>query len=428
MRRGTRAFLAVLSGTGLILAAVAPAGALTGNQASSPGAPLFSVAEGPADPPNCDVDGESTPEFSGLIPVNVGPYSGKYMHLDGQLTLGPQTNNVDPDNDPIYGFAALFGAATDVSGTFTIAQADGSGVVVNGTLDGLAAPLGGPGSNVGSCYGIGAGDHFGWSNVSSGTLQAMDLHVNYTFEDGTGPRTGRLFLRQRQAIGVLPEPEGTQIGYTGGTVNFYTPTQPVVTADTTPPQVSITTPAHGAEYLLGEAVASNYSCSDDADPAPSCVGPVASGSQIDTSTAGPKSFTVTATDSSGNTHSETHSYTVKPTYGLTGFSAPVDHGALNVSKAGQTIPLKFRVTDASGHGITTLTTVPVKATSLSCALGTTTDQLEEYATGASGLKHLGDGNYQYNWQTPKSYAGSCKTLTVTVAPGAALSAEFAFKK
>jgi hypothetical protein len=47
---------------------------------------------------------------------------------------------------------------------------------------------------------------------------------------------------------------------------------------------------------------------------------------------------------------------------------------------------------------------------LSCNLGTTTDALEEYASGDSGLQNLGDAYYQFNWKTPKTYANSCKTL------------------
>ena len=45
----------------------------------------------------------------------------------------------------------------------------------------------------------------------------------------------------------------------------------------------------------------------------SCVGPVASGSAIDTSTLGPQSFAVTGTDNAGNTKTVTHYYTVVDT-------------------------------------------------------------------------------------------------------------------
>ena len=104
-------------------------------------------------------------------------------------------------------------------------------------------------------------------------------------------------------------------------------------------------------------------------------------------------------------------YTLRASYVFTGFDRPVDNnGILNVVKAGQAVPLKFRLTDASGAGVTTLTSVSVTAASLSCTAGTTADELEEYAAGSSGLQNLGDGYYQFNWKTPTNYANSCKTL------------------
>ena len=38
------------------------------------------------------------------------------------------------------------------------------------------------------------------------------------------------------------------------------------------------------------------------------------------------------------------------------------------------------------------------------------DLIEEYASGASGLRNMGGGNYQFNWKTPTNYVGSCKNI------------------
>lgn len=70
----------------------------------------------------------------------------------------------------------------------------------------------------------------------------------------------------------------------------------------------------------------------------------------------------------------------------------------------------------------------LKASSLSCLLGTTTDLVEEYATGASGLQNLGNGYYQFNWKTPKSYAHSCKTVSLNLGDGVMHQAQFRFTK
>ena len=83
-------------------------------------------------------------------------------------------------------------------------------------------------------------------------------------------------------------------------------------ADTTPPAITINTPADGAQYLLGQNVNADYACQDEANGSglASCVGTVANGSPIDTSSFGSKSFTVNTTDNAGNPASLTYHYSV----------------------------------------------------------------------------------------------------------------------
>jgi hypothetical protein len=128
------------------------------------------------------------------------------------------------------------------------------------------------------------------------------------------------------------------------------------------------------------------------------------------------------------------SHTMIVKYDFAGFSAPVDRpNTMNVSKAGQAIPLKWTLKDATGAPVTNLATVTVKAVSMSCAVGATDDQMEEYAAGSSGLQNFGDGRYQFNWKTPTSYAGSCKSIELVFAAGGVSYTEgphafFSFKK
>jgi probable HAF family extracellular repeat protein len=112
-----------------------------------------------------------------------------------------------------------------------------------------------------------------------------------------------------------------------------------------------------------------------------------------------------------------------------GFFAPIDNpSVLNVVKAGQAVPLKWRLVRADGTPVTDLASVSLRASTLPCADGTTSDQLEETATGSSGLQNLGYGNYQFNWKTPKSYARSCKTLHLDLGEGVERTALFRFVK
>jgi hypothetical protein len=115
-------------------------------------------------------------------------------------------------------------------------------------------------------------------------------------------------------------------------------------------------------------------------------------------------------------------------YNFEGFFRPVDNGVLNIAKAGQAIPLKWRLTDAYGVPVLDLTTWKITVETYNCALGTTTDALEQYATGSSGLQNLGDGYYQINWKTPTAFANSCKTMKLDIGEGIFRTALFQFKK
>jgi hypothetical protein len=424
MNNLTRALVATAVALSTLAAGSVPASALTGDYASDPQDPLFAIDSGPADPTGCAKAGVSAPAFRGKVGITSGPHSGRFLHLEGVVTVGPQVHTVDPAADPIYGIPADYGPATDVTGAFTIADFNGANEVVSGTIDGLAAPLGSVGMNIGSCYGVGPEADLGWDEIESGALTAMDLNVTYTYTEAGETRTGTALLRQRQIVGILPG-LGTQISYTGGVMNFYSATRPAG-LDEAGPEITVTAPAEGATYALGQVVTAQYACVDAVDPAPTCEGPVPSGSAIDTSTPGPHSFTVTSTDDAGNTSTRTVHYTVAASYVAAGFFAPVESDVLNVAKAGQTVPLKFHLTMA-GQPVVDLTGVTVKVAGLSCAAGATPDQLEEYATGDKGLMNLGGGSYQFNWATPKSYAGSCKTLTLS-AYDAQVTAEFQFRK
>jgi hypothetical protein len=54
------------------------------------------------------------------------------------------------------------------------------------------------------------------------------------------------------------------------------------------------------------------------------------------------------------------------------------------------------------------------------------DAIETYATG-SGLESKGNGSWQFNWATPTSYKGKCRTLVLTLGDGSVHTADFKFK-
>lgn len=77
-----------------------------------------------------------------------------------------------------------------------------------------------------------------------------------------------------------------------------------------PPEIHLRAPAQGVALGAGTTALANYSCSDPDSDLVGCVGDVPSGTPIDTSSFGSKTFTVTAEDSQGNRASVTHEYKV----------------------------------------------------------------------------------------------------------------------
>ncbi|MBI4202333.1 MAG: PxKF domain-containing protein [Chloroflexi bacterium] len=181
-----------------------------------------------------------------------------------------------------------------------------------------------------------------------------------------------------------------------GAVNGNTPACEAEPYDETPPTIVLSTPADDAVYILNEVVLADYSCDDDV-AVDSCEGDVANGSAIDTSTVGAHSFTVNATDTSGNEATLTHNYTV--VYAFGGFRQPV-LTPVTTFKAGSTIPVKFTLTDAGGNPV---------GTAVASAAG---------SLGESADCRYDETDQQYicNLKTPKGASGDY-TITVTLNDG-----------
>jgi hypothetical protein len=119
------------------------------------------------------------------------------------------------------------------------------------------------------------------------------------------------------------------------------------------------------------------------------------------------------------------------TYTFYGFFSPVDNPPnLNKANSGQTIPVKWRITDAHGVPISdSMSFKSLKSYIVNCDTysGLPTDAIEEYSTGSSGLQYMGNGNWQFNWKTPKTYAGQCRTMVLTLGDESTHTANFKFK-
>ena len=198
-------------------------------------------------------------------------------------------------------------------------------------------------------------------------------------------------------------------------------------ADTGGPEIVIDSPGEGQIFTLGSEARAIYACSDPAGVV-SCVGTVPNNGLLDTSSVGTKEFTVRATDTGGRVTTETRHYVIR--YAFSRFLPPVDNPpVVNIATAGQTIPVKWQLRNASGGFIRSLAVVKkITVTVIDCA-NRPADPLPDTPPGAaSGLTYDTAGEqYQFNWSTQRSWRGSCRRLTIEFDDGSKPFADFSFR-
>lgn len=122
------------------------------------------------------------------------------------------------------------------------------------------------------------------------------------------------------------------------------------------------------------------------------------------------------------------SRTFNVAYPFSGFFQPIDNDKPNGAQAGSAVPVKFslggdRTMDIFAAGYP-------KSSPVSCETSVPSDPLEEIDTpGASGLVYaVGTDQYHYVWKTDKSWAGTCRQLSVKLVDNTVHTAIFQFKK
>jgi alpha-tubulin suppressor-like RCC1 family protein len=112
-----------------------------------------------------------------------------------------------------------------------------------------------------------------------------------------------------------------------------------------------------------------------------------------------------------------------------GFYSPIVNRSTNIVHAGQTIPIKWRITDKDGAPISSPASfISLMSSFVNCESLTepSASVVDESTAGSSGLQYLGDGVWQFNWKTSKSYSGQCRSLKLTLSDHSEHIARFSF--
>lgn len=135
---------------------------------------------------------------------------------------------------------------------------------------------------------------------------------------------------------------GTAVDKAGNSASF---TVENINIDKTKPEITINVPSDGNEYLLNADVPADWSATDTLSGIASATGSAPNGTAIDTASVGTKTFTVEAVDLAGNLETTTITYYVR--YNFTGLLEPIG-GDGGKDFNGNTVPVKFLLTDANG--------------------------------------------------------------------------------
>jgi large repetitive protein len=167
----------------------------------------------------------------------------------------------------------------------------------------------------------------------------------------------------------------------------------------------------------------SFSASDEANGS-GLVGASSGSVSLETGSVGPKSKTVTVEDKVGHSTSKTCNYSVN--YGFSGFLQPINMTAhqtgtdVSTFKAGSTVPVKFKLTDANGNVVQPASApewvTPLKGSSTNQAV----DEDLYSLTATTGGTYRYDATAQqwiYNWSTKGTTAGCYYRIGVTLDDG-----------
>jgi hypothetical protein len=224
-------------------------------------------------------------------------------------------------------------------------------------------------------------------------------------------------------------PKTVTVSARDGAGNEATASVTVEVVDLGAPVVNLRTPVDGASYAMGEGVLADYDCSDEPNGSGvlSCVGDVADGAALDTSTPGARSFTVTATDVAGNSASTTVAYeVVEEPDDFRGFRRPVeDFPTINRWIAGEAVPVRFSLGGYKGMDV--LAPGYPQVAEVECGAGEepTSGRPARSVWWQKGLRYK-HRSYIFMWRTDRDWTRGCRQFLIQLKDGSVHRAEFKF--
>jgi len=177
--------------------------------------------------------------------------------------------------------------------------------------------------------------------------------------------------------------------------------------DLSDPTITMSSPADGTSIILGSTADASYSCADTAlgSGIQTCAGTTPDADAIDTSSVGPHTFSVTATDRSGRTTTLRHTYNV-----VYDFGAVTTPGGKSSSEAGRTIPVWFSL-----NGVSDPSAISSISSAASSCDGTTVSSGSPVTM--NGRLTYDGSQFKFLWKTDKSWAGTCRALLISLSDG-----------
>jgi virginiamycin B lyase len=182
-----------------------------------------------------------------------------------------------------------------------------------------------------------------------------------------------------------------------------------VVFDHTAPAITFSSPLDGTLVKRGAPLAADYTCADEAGGSGlvSCVGDVADGAVLDTSTVGAHTLSVEAVDAAGNVGSAEAGYVVVA--GVTGKLAPLP--AVTTVKAGTSVPVGLEM------GVSAVRSVMATGFPMSEQVSCDDPSAVLGAPGDGGRVNGSNGGHvDLVWKTDKSWAGTCRRLVLGFSP------------